>query len=858
MLTRQRRAFCIDPPREHKEKVFPTEWNTSLKRPMKWRVAVAVSENVPLGFRASNSLALWLHCQQTSWSLLNRGSYNILVLAPNRVKINEGQLVLIMSFEDPGVKKAMGLHLRYYRSDWEKLPLCKGWLTEAPNAQGGFCIQCKVIIRPHLTDIRRHAKSAKHQKIMKTSNGTSSVKIAVESMPNLSRNRCLKWWEDLPECMGWLGQTRNGLNAICRVCKIVLEPNLDQLKIHGNTKRHLENAEHIQRQQEEEERNASIVQPWMKTVIKKGELEWKIALFSAVHTQFQGTDEICSILNSSFSDQVFLMSGEQCRTLTECVIAPHMKSELKRSLGDVPYILVLDDSRHVSLSGQLAVLIRYCSADYNEIVNTYLGCVTVKDVNHLASGILRLLHDWNLDRHRLFGVVSDDLRELEEQEDFLEILRMECPDVVHWRCSFSTLAQAIDKSVKKNFPKEIGYLLREVWNWFAKDYERQLAYADLIHQLGFHNLEVITGEDEDELDDNQAMKNENDPMDVSSTEVPQMNGRAKRKKKPLLVIPPRPMQWSIIVDFITSLVTSWKPLEAHFLKVAQEENCYASEMLHCIMAEPSTLVYIATIQPLFQEISRFKNLFKTNVSQNSKIALQAEEFFLSLAALVLDEKHQDKTIQELLQIDVHGNGNSVETTKMELGPQFKEYVTRCKITPAKALLIRNRCATFVRDLFVGMQLILRDTIPVITVLDHFIMPHFLDRPLLRDHLVAPFFSQEDSILDQLQEKDKLLKMLSWKNTTDTTAFWFEVHMFGDDSEKHPLSPLSAGVIRMLTVPLFCSDIDRIFAQLHVFRQKCHNLKPSLVEAMCHIRFGLSRMNHSPTSFKPPLAILTDS
>ncbi|TRY64079.1 hypothetical protein TCAL_15266 [Tigriopus californicus] len=664
----------------------------------------------------------------------------------------------IMALDGQGENRAMGLHLRYYRSDWEKLPLCKGWLTEAPNAQGGLCTQCKVIIRPHLTDIRRHAKSAKHQKVMKTLNGTSSAKIAIESMPNLSRNRCLKWWEDLPECMGWLGQTRNGLNAICRVCKIVLEPNLDQLKIHGNTKRHLENAEHIQRQQEEEERNASIVQPWMKTVVKKGELEWKIALFSAVHTQFQGTDEICSILNSSFTDQVFLMSGEQCRTLAECVIAPHMKSALKQSLVDVPYVLVLDDSRHVSLSGQLAVLIRYCSADYNEIVNTYLGCVSVKDVNGLASGVLKLLRDWDLSQHQLFGIVSDGLSELEDHhEEFLSIIRQECPDVVHWRCSFSTLAQAIDKSVKRNFPREIGYLLREIWNWFAKDYERQLAHADLIDKLGFWSVHMVT---EDEEDDE-----------------------------------------------------------------------ILHEMLHNIMVQPATLVYVSTVQPLFLEISRFKKLFRTNVSQNSKIALQAEEFFLSLAALVLDEKHQDKTLQELFEVDVHEVGNSVDNDKMELGHQFDEHVAKFKISPRNALQIRTRCANFVRDLFVGMQLILKDAIPVITVLDHFIMPNFLNRPLLRDHLVSPFFSQDETILDQLEEKDKLLKMLSWKNTTNTAAFWFEVHMFGDGSEKHPLSLLSAGVIRMLTVPLFCCQIDQIFAQLHAFRRKCHHSKPQLVETI---------------------------
>ena len=116
---------------------------------------------------------------------------------------------------------------------------------------------------------------------------------------------------------------------------------------------------------------------------------------------------------------------------------------------------------------------------------------------------------------------------------------------------------------------------------------------------------------------------------------------------------------------------------------------------------------------------------------------------------------------------------------------------------------------------------------------------------------------------QIEAKYKLLKVLNWKNLTDTKTFWFEIHSFSGDKDLNlkgegPLKMLSSGVLRMLTVPLFCSEVDSIFAQLYTTRSECSRMKPDLVEAVCYVKYGLKAFKEFPSHYKIPVEALTDA
>ena len=49
---------------------------------------------------------------------------------------------------------------KHYRKEWEKLPEFANWLTG--DGDTAKCRLCNVSLRPHLTDLKRHAQGKKH------------------------------------------------------------------------------------------------------------------------------------------------------------------------------------------------------------------------------------------------------------------------------------------------------------------------------------------------------------------------------------------------------------------------------------------------------------------------------------------------------------------------------------------------------------------------------------------------------------------------------------------------------------------------------------------------------------------------
>ena len=150
-------------------------------------------------------------------------------------------------------------------------------------------------------------------------------------------------------------------------------------------------------------------------------------------------------------------------------------------------------------------------------------------------------------------------------------------------------------------------------------------------------------------------------MDVDSS-----NGESESLiLKKLRLITPDHMQWSVIIDFITDLTANYDALKAHFSKIAESESCFQAKILSGILGKESTSLYLKVMQPIMLEVSRLRTLFKLNENQNVKVCDRVEEFFLSLAAQVLDPANQEKTVTELCEVDIHEKGIGLPSSEVK-------------------------------------------------------------------------------------------------------------------------------------------------------------------------------------------------
>lgn len=150
---------------------------------------------------------------------------------------------------------------------------------------------------------------------------------------------------------------------------------------------------------------------------------------------------------------------------------------------------------------------------------------------------------------------------------------------------------------------------------------------------------------------------------------------------------------------------------------------------------------------------------------------------------------------------------------------------------------------------------LKDALAVMRCSEYFHVPNFLTTQLEKHHLVAPFFEQTDSALDDIVSKYKLMKMLDWRCKKDTLMFWQEVHDFGDATGNYPLRVLSNGVWKMLCVPLFNSEIDQTLRTIKEVRTEwerlsLHNDK-NILEDVLVCKIGLRSLGIDTAQFQPP-------
>ena len=101
-----------------------------------------------------------------------------------------------------------------------------------------------------------------------------------------------------------------------------------------------------------------------------------------------------------------------------------------------------------------------------------------------------------------------------------------------------------------------------------------------------------------------------------------------------------------------------------------------------------------------------------------------------------------------------------------------------------------------------------------------------------------------------------LKMLDWKEKTNSLVFWRQVHEFGDSTGNYPFRILSDGVRKMRCVPVFNDEIDRTMAAAKRTRELMGYLEPEVREDIIICKLALNNLGRETTNFQPPAALIT--
>ncbi len=642
-----------------------------------------------------------------------------------------------------------------YKKEWENQEILKGWLEQ--RGEKGHCKYCNVDLRPHLSDLKKHATSQKHLKITQSRKGTSKTVF----------------------------------NSIQELKELTEE---------------------------------------MKT--KKFELQ--IALYIATKSSFLAVDDLCEILQNKFGKNAISMHRTKCTALVKKVLAPHFKNELCEEIKDTPFSIMVDESTDISCTKLVALSIRYYSERMKTIINTYLGSseIVKADAVGLEGAVRLMLDEWKLEGKNMIGLGTDGAAAMVGEHNSLQaLLRRTWPHITHIRCVCHALDLAARDAVRKAMPSNIEYMVRVTFNWFAHSFQRIRAYQEIAQLIGFSC--DMDGDNEDE------------------------QGPGDARSKPLKLISPSETRWLVVADCVERILLQYDALMAHFSVAYQVERCYEAGVLHKMFEDEQNRMFMLFLHPVLKELRRITKTFQSNSGDNMKIYSELEAFFLALGTQILKPAIlKNKTTEELCNLNIDSNFCMLPTEAIDFGENFLFKLERSKLSTEAKNNVLTKASAFLKELFMGLQKRLQGTFGLMKHVQKFMMPKFLENPLARSDLIAPFFPQDDTSLGEIEGKFRLLKAMKWSNT-ETNNFWFEVHSYQDLSEDFPFRILSQGVIKMLCLPTSNAEIERVFSQVNIIKNKKRsNMQTELLDAVLHCKFGLSKFGLSSHQFDPPREILS--
>lgn len=124
--------------------------------------------------------------------------------------------------------------------------------------------------------------------------------------------------------------------------------------------------------------------------------------------------------------------------------------------------------------------------------------------------------------------------------------------------------------------------------------------------------------------------------------------------------------------------------------------------------------------------------------------------------------------------------------------------------------------------------------------------------------ILPFLQslqiKEDRITE-IERQWQNLTLVKW-NARTTFELWIEVKSYKDSSDSCPFKELAEVAINILSLPHSNAEIERVFSQLNIVKNKQRNrMKVNLINSILAIRAGLRRLKTNCFNYELPNDVL---
>lgn len=374
----------------------------------------------------------------------------------------------------------------------------------------------------------------------------------------------------------WLVELDDKQKVSCKFCKCEIKSKRYDLVQHMKSKKHLAASKDFS--------TSRSIRTFTKvTSTKTAEAEGATSLFIAAHCSILSCDHLGELCQANFKDSEAGLNMRLHRSkftaIINNVLGPHFANDLRTSIGNRRFSIIIDESTDISVLKFLGITITYFDICFKQITSTYLSLVELEecDANAIIHAIKSTLHSKQLNLQNLCGIGTDNASVMVGiNNGVFKKLKEEIPALIHVPCVCHSLQLAVSAAAADALPRNIEYIIRETYNWFAHSSLRQAEYKNMYKAI-------------------------NDGHD------------------PLKIVRSCDTRWMSIESAVARILHQWTELKTLFGIAKNKNKCYAADILYEMYNDPDNLAYLTFLQPILEEVQMVNKSFESSSDDISKL-----------------------------------------------------------------------------------------------------------------------------------------------------------------------------------------------------------------------------------------------
>ncbi|TGZ50748.1 Zinc finger protein [Temnothorax longispinosus] len=372
-------------------------------------------------------------------------------------------------------------------------------------------------------------------------------------------------------------------------------------------------------------------------------------------------------------------------------------------------------------------------------------------------------------------------------------LKAVVPSLILIRCLCHSLQLAVSHAMIDTLPRNLEFLIHETYNWFSKSSMRQIKYTQLYETIN-------CGE------------------------------------RPLQILQVSDTRWLSIEAAVDRTLHQWLELKTHFNMTRLSEKCYTAEILYKMYCDETNLLYLLFLKPILSEIQVVNKAFQSEKNDHLKLLKDLNIVVQEISKkLVLPSCKVDPLLSSI---------DDYLDPKPYLGYSFEKKIEQLrkdgKINACDEQGIRERCKSFLLNLFKQLKQRLPENVAILKKISLLSVDNVLKAVKEPIQSLVEYMNGSKDI-DAIELQLSKINLIDWTNKTDTIKFWDEVNKYRDASGNNPFAKLAAFALSMLILPYSNAQVERVFSQLNLVKNKVRNkMSIKMTNAILTIRFGLKR------------------